>query len=247
MNPNNNKHIEELIDLYLHDKLSQDEIEEIWIRILNRPEYLEYLKVNLLLHELYKKKLGTQLPLPARYYRWATAMAAVFMVIFFINYFYPAYEAPPLTTARIELHELESPFVTRSANQHLVGADSLLHFAFNAAVMGDPYDAIRVYNDLAADQRYDSYAAQAFLNLGILQYNEQCFEDAAQAFLSALAKPAIHPRMKEKLHWYLGHTLINLNAFDSGTASINIVYEMKGTYQSGALHMLRALDSMPGK
>ena len=237
------KHIEERIELYLKDELTHNEIEELWVDILRQPEFLDDLKINIALKEYYKTQENQHSNAPVKGKHWLMATAAVMLAAVFTFFF--LYTSPNIIdpVTHIDLHEIEAPAVMRSDQGAFTNGDSLLHEAFNAAVMDDTNKALSLYNEIINSSELEAYHAKAYLNQGIIYYNQARFEQAASSFQAAVDKTE-EGAIEEKSQWYLGNTYVNLNALKDARASISRVYEIDGRYRSEAARMLLSLDSI---
>ncbi|MEX0778538.1 MAG: hypothetical protein WD491_07070 [Balneolales bacterium] len=231
------KHIEERIELYLDGRLTNQEIEELWIDILSKPKYLDHLKINLSLRELNKNKTRSVSLLDKKYQPWAIA-AAAFFILLLIIFFNTGSNSSLATVTRIELHELESPNIKRSIQDELTGADSLLNEAFNAAVTGEHEKAISLYSIVLND--YDSFDFEVYLNQGILQFNADNYKDAKVSFQSAYDYAA-EPSDEQKSQWFLGNTYVKLDSLGKSREYITKVSEWNGPFQNDAREMLHAI------
>lgn len=240
---NRQKHIEERIELYLDDNLSKSEIEELWIDILQRPEYLDHLKINLSLRELHKRKKKT-FPLVAQnYHLGILTMAALLLAVFYftiLNSITSPYKAP---LTQIDLHEIQSPDVMRAVDGYLTGIDSLMHEAFNAAVMGENAQALNLYKNILNEASPEN-AVKAHFNTGIILYNEKQFGDAAKSFYAALTLRKNLPRVEEKARWYLGNTYANLDSLINARYTFYRTYQMNGVHKNEAREMLISIEGL---
>lgn len=242
MNPQ--KNIEERIELYLDGKLSKDEIEELWLDILNKPEYFTHLKINLSLRKRYRQKKEHPVVNTTNYQPWLLSVAAVVLFILAFNFFYTSIDETIVPLKQISFYELESSKVVRSDNQNLTKTDSLLNEAFNAVVTGEKNKGIDLYTQIYNKNVTASYSAKAHLNIGIIFYNELNFDDAAVSFRSALDAGGKIPRVEEKSHWFLAQTYINMNLLEKARDSARKTLEMNGKFKDEAQIILLSLDSI---
>ncbi|MEX0686292.1 MAG: tetratricopeptide repeat protein [Balneolales bacterium] len=238
------KHIEERIELYLADRLTLDEIEDLWLDIMKQPEYLDHLKINIALKELYKNE-GNKKASSYNYYKpWLFAAAAALLLAFILSFFLSFSSPAILTLNKIDLVEIESPSMVRSGSEQFSQGDSLLNLAFNSTVIGDTDKALILYNKIIEDPQYNFYYAKAHLNQGIIYFNQERFTEAAQAFKTAIIWSNSDQNIVEKSYWYLGKTYVGLKALPEARESIFRTYQMNGHYRSEAEQMLISLDSI---
>lgn len=257
----NNKHIEERIHAYVHGKLTDAEADELWAEIMEDPDLLEVLKTNVLLKKHFSEteEIGeenqeatiTNLQEKSDFSRhkgWILALAAMILITIGLNLLRTDHH-PMMVMALndISLLEIETVPVTRSQAAFLVGADSLLFFAYEAAVRNDEIHAFELYDALF--QRYPESldAARAKLNVGILRYNRREYEEAESYFLSGLDIPHSDVYVLEKTHWYLANTYINLQNYNDARREVLIVYTMNGVFREAAYQLLRKLNIALGE
>src|SRR5699024_6974530 len=124
---------------------------------------------------------------------------------------------------------LISASVLRSEHrQQIAPEDSLLNLGYKAAVDGELSKAIRFYNTIVTEYPTKPTAIQAYLNKGIINFNEGSFSDAITSFQAVTNKAQPESFIKEKGYWFLGNAYINIDRLDSARAAILEAYHMDG-------------------
>lgn len=263
MNNSRDLDLEKRIDAYIKGRLTEDKVEDLWIELLKRPKYIHRLETELSIKLIIEEQLeaekeeaipsavpdtGAQKAEPTfiRSWKWLAAAASVAILVIAINFF--TYDSGQtirqLTLGEINLVEnLASPEVMRS--QDVAGntdLDSLLNLGFKAAISGDKDRALEIYQQVARDYQDDPKAAMAHLNVGIISYNAQDYEDASTAFGKAIEQVEDDRVLEEKAYWYLGNTYVNMDRLEEARTAIEQAYAFEGIYQKPASRLLQKLD-----
>lgn len=256
--------LEKQIDAYIKGHLSVGEAEELWKSLLKRPRYIELLETELTLKLIIEEQLDSEkksrkkAPSKSRKsvrstlansWKWLAAAASVIILVVAINYLQleKGQTLQELALGEINMVEnLASPEVMRSEEMMLTTVDSLLNVGFKAALSGDVTKAKTIYNEVISDHNDDANVSMAYLNLGIIEYNAQNYEQAAAAFNDAIARVQEDPVLEEKAYWYLGNSYVKLDRQDKAGEMLHKAYEMDGIYKKPALRMLKKLDYTSG-
>lgn len=234
--------LEKKIDAYIKGELSPEEVDDLWVELLKKPEYIDLLETEIDIKRLYEERQKKERPV--YYLKWIAAAAAVILIVVAINFFatHSQKSIQEWTQTEITLSEnLASAPVTRSATE-VASPDSMLNIGFKAAVEGNIERAKEIYNSIL--QQYDDpvVVSKAYLNLGILQYNSGNFETSIESFSNAIAINQNDRLLTERAYWYMGHAYINTNQLKEARSAIQQAYNLGEIYKDEAFKMLKRLD-----
>jgi len=250
--------IRKKIDAYLKGKLREDEVDALWEEIFKNPRYLEYLQTEVTVQSIVNDKrdsssdknssgnnnsaAGPNILRDRR--KWYTLAAAVILFTTFI-YLFPKVSGDSvrgMAIKKIAITEIESPDVKRSAKQNIKDSDSLLNLGFDAAVSGDMGRAIKIFTNITEKYKNTTHSAEAYLNLGILFYNQENFDKAARSFNKAAELFKQNDALTEKAWFYLGNTYIMQNKYNSARKALKKTVKFKGKHQNVASALLEEMN-----
>lgn len=256
--------LEKQIDAYIKGRLNESEVDQLWIELLKRPDYIDLLETELIIkliieeQQAQEKEKGKETPAKpiaiSRHFvkhswKWLSAAATVAVLIIAINFFQYDTEQTirQLTLGEINIVEnLASPEVLRSQDTEITDGDSLLNSGFKAAISGEIDKALAIYKEVIDGSKDASHLSMAYLNLGIIEYNSENYEMASTAFKEAIDYVDDDVVLEEKAYWYLGNAYVNLDRFEEGREAIHKVYTMDGIYKKPANRLLQKLDEELG-
>lgn len=259
------RHLEKQIDAYIKGNLTESEAQELWVRLMERPDYIELLETELAVKALFTQQAsetksrskravsGTQEPKGFKYtfqhsWKWAAAAAVIIVLIISVNLFRSGIEPPMQNLAITDINIAENLItapVVRSDTHRQSPVDSMLNRGYQLAISGDLVNAVATYNKII-EQFADSdspAAAKAYLNKGIIQYNEALYQEAISSFDMALTSVHQDPVTEEKAFWYIGNAYINTNNLQKARDAIHKAYTMDNIYRKPADRLLQKLDS----
>jgi len=248
--------LEKQIDAYVKGRLSEQEAEDLWENLLQRPKYLELLKTELGVKSIVEKRSSnandrSQAGEAGMLYRvqqswpWLAAAAAIIILIVAINVLRTStsQNVQEMALKEINLAEnLASAQILRSQTDSITPADSLLNRGFQAAISGELSKALTLYDQIIKEFGNEPAAVQAYLNKGIIEYNRHEYEASISEFKTALQKADEPNFTKEKAYWYLGNAYINTDQLSLAREAIRDAHAMEGIYQKPASRLLEKLD-----
>jgi tetratricopeptide (TPR) repeat protein len=122
-------------------------------------------------------------------------------------------------------------------------ADSLLNLGFEAIVSGNQDRALQLFNEVISKYDEEPYGSKAFLNKGIVLYNESEYEESILAFREAGERVEDSRMITEKAYWYLGNALINVGELEQARSAIFEAYKLEGIFRKPAFRLLKKLNS----
>lgn len=248
--------LEKQIDAYVKGQLSEQQAHDMWVKLLQRPDYIDLLETELAVRSLVEQgaveveeEEDKTSEAPVHWLsgtrKWIAAAAAVLLIIAGVNFFSMDSEPDLQEMAMSEItlsDNLITPNVTRSQEAALGTADSLMNEGFRAAISGDVDEAIEIYNTILEKYGESAQVAEAHLNIGIIKYNSGNFEEAITEFNDVLESDKTERLIREKAYWYKGNAMVNLDRLDEAREAIHNAYGMDGIYRKPAYRLLQKID-----
>lgn len=253
-----NIELEKQIDAYIKGNLTDQQTQELWEELFQNPEYIELLNTELGVQSIINEQADqsdsggsrhTMIHSLQNSWRWVAAVAAVLIIAVAINVLELDSEQPlnELALKDINLSEnLASAPTLRSVQKQQTPSDSLLNLGFKAAISGDISKAIEFYDLIIKEHPSQPATIQAYLNKGIIQFNDNNFKGAIASFKQVAQKAEEGSFTQEKGYWYLGNAYINTDSLDQAHEAIEQVYLKEGIYHKPAIDLLKKLDEKLG-
>lgn len=255
-----NIELEKQIDAYIKGQLDDQQAQKLWERLLENPEYIELLNTeigvrSILTEEIDQSNEGNAdrhalIHTLQNSWKWVVGVAAVVIIAVAINVLEldSQQSLDELALKNINLSEnLASAPTLRSAQQkQQTPSDSLLNLGFKAAISGDISKAVKLYDLIIMKHADQPAVVQAYLNKGIIQFNDGNFEGAIASFKQVTDKSEQQSFILEKGYWYLGNAYVNTDSLSRANEAIQKVYSMKGIYYKPAIDLLKKLDEKLG-
>lgn len=241
---------EERLDQFLCNKLSQDQIDELWVEIIEDPVKYEYVKTSAALYKQFYEagardtRISGTIGKPKvklnRTAIWKnTAVAAgIALALGLISVFtYNSVESPGISP----LSSLEFANLRSAGDVGLTELEADIQTAINAALSGETSNALvklsRVI-DLTADK---SIRASALINSGIIEYNQDNFEAATRHFEQVLKLDMNDVLVTERAAWYLAQSQLAQGDNQAAREALTRVVEIDGAHSRMAASYLRYL------
>jgi tetratricopeptide (TPR) repeat protein len=239
--------LERKIDLYVHGKLDDEQIDDLWAELIQDEHALDYLKTVASLKGIVEEESGIhhkfekQTVADQDKTSWYVAAAAAIILIvggFGIMTFTAETDSiQPITT--IELDYYRSADGTTGGS----GGDAVIREAIILANDGHHQQAVNVIDDRLANINDSDARALLFINAGSILYNISMYEEAAIRFERVVAIEESDPLVRERAYWYLGNTYFQLNKLEEAKNAFENAYQLNGAYSRVAQSYLRALAS----
>lgn len=247
--------LEQKIDAYIKGRLSEEEAQKLWEKLLQRPDYIELLKTELGVKSILEKRSSNNNSTSTekssiiysiqKSWKWMAAAAAVALLVVSINFFQldTTKSLQSEVPGQLNLAEnLSSAEVFRNQKTETLPADSLLNQGFKAALSGDISKAVAAYDEIINKYDDESAATKAYLNKGIIQYNNGSFGESIESFKAVIKRDTKREVLEEKAYWYMGNAYINIEQLEKAREAIHKVYSMDGIYRKPSFRLLKKLD-----
>lgn len=243
------------IDAYIKGRLGENEIQDLWYEFAKDPELLDLLELEVNLKELIERESGTidnNEPAPVRKlpkWTWHAAAAAAIILVALVQFFRvdSSVNLDQLVVQNIEPSQIETSNAVRDAKDlRITTADSLLNLGFQAFLSGNDDRALDLYEEVIANYNEEPYGSKAYLNKGIIHYNEFEFQIAIHSFEQALEHVEDSRMITEKAYWYLGNALVNIGELEDARVAVTKTYQLDGVFRSPAFRLLKKLNQELG-
>lgn len=239
------------IDSYVKGKLSEEEIEQLWIDIAKDPNLLDRLKFEVNLKKVIEDHHSFQsstsggsrfVKLPS--FIWHFAAVFIIIIIGLVQFLKidSAENSELFTFSEISAAQLETSNGLRADNLSFTKADSLLNLGFKAAVSNNYKEALMHYESVIQIQTNDRNFSKAHFNSGVILFNSKDYPEAKSSFQTTLSYLENYPMLEEKTWWFLGNTQIKLGELEQARKSVLKAYEMNGVFRKQAFNLLRKID-----
>lgn len=245
----------EKIDSYIKGRLSQEEIEDLWIEFLKYPDIFHYFETEVQIQDMIKDRdipesfQIDRVEEPKReassYKVWAYAAAAAVILALGLQFFaiqQPGADTSRLALTEIELDEMIGSDIYRSEDE-ILEFDMQINHAIAMAYNDSLDKAIKTFRELLEKDLNDRQLARAELNIGILLYNNGEYEEAKNHFERVIRLESVHESFIEKGWWLYGNALLNTGDVEGARDAVNLAYGMNGRFQKPALALLKKLDA----
>ena len=237
--------LEREIEQYVNGDLNDAEIEELWMKLIQNEEALDYLKTVANLkkvieekEEVSRIKSGDENVI-GKYSTWYVAAAAAILMIVgtfgIMQMTNDSYSVDPIATIELDYY--------RSADG-TVGNDNgeaAIREAIVLANQGLPGEAVEVIESELIQVSAPNAKASLYINAGSILYNASMYEEASVHFENVIELVESDPLIRERAYWYLGNTFFQLNKLEEARAAFQEAYELNGAYSRVAQSYLRAL------
>lgn len=246
-----NKNIIVEIDRYIKGKLSSKEVDNLWIKFLDNPEYFDWFETDLHLRHMIHKNQPAAIhslresnkPKKPNIKTWIAAAAAIIVLSVGLQYFWSLQSfAEEYAIDQIDRTELMGSDILRSDSQEVEQLDITINEALADAYEGEIEEAIAKFEKILEESPNSRQRVRAEMNLGILLYNESEYEQAVVHFQSITEMGSLSKFVEEKAWWFLGNTYLNLDQLDHAREAVFTAYSLDGRYKNPARDLLERLD-----
>lgn len=243
------------IDAYVKGELTEAGIESLWFEIAKDPSILDQLEIEVGVRELLKSKSNATANnkqakirrLPS--WAWYASAAAVVLFVALIQFFkIPSQtELHQFVVQTIPLDQFEFADALRSNQVSISKADSLLNLGFEAVFSGNQSKALEYYNQVITEFNKEPYASKAYLNRGIIQYNNDEFVKAIVSFTEAATRGKDSRMIAEKANWFLANTYVQTGELEKALHAAGVTYSKNGVFREQSFRLYQKLNYDLGK
>jgi len=238
--------IEEKIDRYVDGELTQDEIDDLWVEIMQDEEHLNYLKTAANLQELAKQGESKNSGENRNTVLYAAAAVIILLVAILgamhLGYFSSSPGIQPVK--KLELGYTRSPQSPANISNHQKIIRHALQL-YKKQKFGKAVGFLESKLDKAKDA---DWIAKLNITIGTLYYNNDEFNEAAYYFSNVVNyKSKIQKAELEKAYWYLGNAYFQLSMNDEAAKAMRKAYKLNGAYSRVAKSYLEAMASAKKK
>jgi tetratricopeptide (TPR) repeat protein len=245
--------IERKIDLYISGRLTQPQIDNLWVEMIEYPEMLSYLKTSASIKDLVSGTQGsinsdsvsTIVPVtPIKTVaNLRTFMAAALLLIAMgLGSLYY------MSSSEVDINRVYGPLETleliayRSASSPEVDeARRQLNDAVDLALSGNTPLALQLLVQITESTSTDDLKAEANMNIGIIEYNNQEFAEAIVSFKQSLSLNHSNPQLYERAMWNLSHSHMAVGNTVEAKVSLQHVIDLDGAHSRAARNYLSIL------
>jgi len=253
MESSRDQNIYKKIDAYVKGSLSEEEIELLWNEFAKDPSLLDHLELEVGVKKIIREKTVKKTT-PAKIHSlpnwvWHASAAAVIVLVALVQLF--RVETPQnlqdFVVTSIPNQQLEIADNMRSEASGISEADSLLNLGFAAVSSGNTEEALFLFSEVIRKFNSEPYASKAYLNKGIINYNDGLYDEAIVNFEESAERAKENRMISEKAYWYLGNAYINVDQPEKALVAIGEAYNRNGIFRKPAFLLYRKLSYDLGK
>jgi tetratricopeptide (TPR) repeat protein len=236
--------LERKIDLYISGRLNQEQMDALWVEMIENPAAYNYLKTSVSLRSIVKNSstgVSPAISIKERSYypkNWKRYAAAAVIVVssgvggtYVINSL-----SDDLATSTFKPYDNLELVVYRSSVTDLSNTDVRyeLQNAIDIALAGNTSEALIKLNNILESTENSLLKAEAYLNIGILEYNSNDFGAAVVSLQNAAELSNADQMLYERVIWNLAHSQMATGDQNSAKATIQKVITLNGAHSRAA-------------
>lgn len=228
------------IDQYSDGQLTPEEVDELWTELIQRDEYLDYLKTTANVKDIVKQKREEKEKKQLRKYSYLIAAAFITLLIGVMSVMSYEYN----NTGSVEpIDQVELEYYRSADNPRSEGGSELIDEAITLANTGNIEQALRILHEELNNASQPEWIARLNLNLGSLYYNQSQYNKAIKHYNSVIShKEYIDVLMLEKAYWYIGNAYFHTDQLDEALTNIERAYDLNGAYRRVTESYIEALS-----
>ncbi len=243
---NINRNLENKIDLYVNGKLTADEINDLWVELIQDEYYLDYTKSLANIRAvIQQEKKSKQYPMyrlrKVASYGVAAAIAIIIGIVGVLNFNIDNTELNSFDA--VNWIEYDTYRSSNNDNPAIIG-NELIKAAIKLANDGYAKEAIEMLEKELLTETDNATIAELLLSLGSIQYNHGDYSNALINFKRVISIQDIEFQMLEKGFWYLANTQIQLDDLADAEISLQKTLSMNGQYSRVAERYLNAINNL---
>lgn len=235
--------LEQKIDRFIRDRMNPEEIDDLWVELLQDDEYIDYLQTSANLREIVRRKTKSKpsgrVHILNPWKRSVAAAAAILIMIAGSVTLYLSFDEPqsvePIASIELDYY--------RSGDSEAVQdeTEAVIREAIIRVNEGFYEDAIRILDEQLEITEDPDLCASLQINAGSIMYNTGHYRDALERFQHVVENEEGDAMIRERALWFLGNTHFQLNEMDEARRAFQMAYELNGAYSRIAQSYLRAL------
>lgn len=239
-----NPELEERIQRYVNGRLNDSESDLLWAELIQNPYYFDFLKTAANLKELLREgeqkaktiHIAGTIGKHKRYWMAVAASLALLIGVISVvlNSHSPATSLQPLQQLTFQN--------VRSAQIKSNTPSSEIHQAINFVNEGKEAQAMEIFQSLVKSGNDASIMSTAYIDMGIIHYNNKAFDQALEDFTNGANKADNNVLLKEKAYWYTGNTYLKMGRKLEARNAIQKAYDLNGAYRRVAGKYLEELN-----
>lgn len=248
MSSSRDQDIYQQIDAYVKGTLADKDIDNLWIEIAKDPDLLDRLELEAGIKKILTEKSTTAKKkasvhsLPG--WVWHASAAATILIVALVQFL--RVETPTqlndFIISNIPADQFEVADGLRSQDFVINSADSLLNLGFAAISSGDQEKALSIFGEVISKYDEEPYASKAFLNRGIIHYNDGEYSKAIANFKEASSRAYENRMISEKAFWYLGNAYVNIGEQEKALDAVGEAYNRDGIFRKPAFVLYQKLS-----
>lgn len=236
------------IDAYVKGTLSDQEIELLWAEFAKNPALLDQLELEVgvkkIIRQTVSKKKPTVIIRDLPNWAWHASAAAVVLLVALVQLF--RVETPTdlkdFLVTNIPNEQFETANGIRAKEMILTSADSLLNLGFAAVAAGNDEKALELFTTVISNYDEEPYVSKAFLNRGIIKYNDGAYSESIPNFAEAADRAKDNRMISEKAYWYLGNAYVNIGELEKALIAVGEAYNRDGIFRKPAFVLYQKLN-----
>tara|TARA_R110002124_G_scaffold188668_1_gene355928 strand:+ start:10398 stop:11192 length:795 start_codon:yes stop_codon:yes gene_type:complete len=244
---NSRKDIYKNIDAYIKGTLEPGQIDALWMEFAKNPDLLDQLELEVGIKQILKESKKRKNPASVHTlpnWVWHASAAAVVLLVALVQLF--GVETPTqlqdFLVANIPNEQLETATGIRSKEVMITSADSLLNLGFAALSAGDNEKALELFSEVIFFYNEEPYASKAYLNKGIIKYNDGAYDEAITNFEEVAERAKDNRMISEKAYWYLGNAYVNVGELEKALFAVGEAYKRDGIFRKPAFVLYQKLN-----
>ncbi len=240
------KNLERKIDFYINNKLTQEEVDELWSELIQDEYYLDYTKSVANLRAIIEDERTTkEVAITHQIRNVATygAAAAIAIIIGVIGVF--NFNSENLSNNSLEpMTWIEFDTYRSASDNPDIIENEVIKEALRLANEGYSDEAIQLLNNEIAIEKDNKVLAKLILSLGTIQYNYGDYNNALLNFTRVVTFDNLDPVFLEKGYWYLANAQIQHDDLLAAEKTLIKTIEFNGQFSRIAERHLNAINKV---
>lgn len=237
----NKRELEEKIDQYINGQLSAQEVDDLWVELIQDDYHLDYLKSAANLKAVVERKREEKRAKQKRKYWYYAAAAVIALLVVVLGVMNISLQSDvsvePVAQVELEYYRSGDGAIDSSDESEVIRS------AITLANTGRVNEAISLLSSELESASDPNWIAKLSLNLGSLYYNEANYDEAISYFQNVVQhEEYVDVLMVEKAYWYIGNAYFHMDRLAEAQTNIEQAYELNGAYRRVAKSYLNALS-----